>query len=300
MEQSIITAEVRKALILLEDKREEFKALAKESEWLTINGIEDKAGFAKVHELEQKMVKARTAIEKTRKEYTAQFDERKKSAIALENELVAITANEEARLKAEKARINELKEQARLEAERKAKEKLNRRVSELAKVNATHDLFDLEAMEEEEFVFLFEVKQAEYEQEKARLAKEAEERAKYEAERATFEAEKAKLEAEKQAIVNEKNRIAQEEAEKKRQAERAEELKKAQEESAEKARIETEARIKEEQEIERRTEEETERAMQGKAKFKKWLIANGVTESNKEEYKIIENVLYKKISTYQA
>lgn len=32
MEQSIITAEVRKALILLEDKREEFKALAKESE----------------------------------------------------------------------------------------------------------------------------------------------------------------------------------------------------------------------------------------------------------------------------
>lgn len=246
------------------------------------------------------MVKARTAIEKTRKEYTAQFDERKKSAIALENELVAITANEEARLKAEKARINELKEQARLEAERKAKEKLNRRVSELAKVNATHDLFDLEAMEEEEFVFLFEVKQAEYEQEKARLAKEAEERAKYEAERATFEAEKAKLEAEKQAIVNEKNRIAQEEAEKKRQAERAEELKKAQEESAEKARIETEARIKEEQEIERRTEEETERAMQGKAKFKKWLIANGVTESNKEEYKIIENVLYKKISTYQA
>ena len=32
MEQSIITAEVRQALILLEDKREEFKALAKESE----------------------------------------------------------------------------------------------------------------------------------------------------------------------------------------------------------------------------------------------------------------------------
>ena len=249
-------------------------------------------------------MKARTYLEKTRKEYTAQFDQKKKDAIALEKELIDIIAPAEEALKAEKARIAELKEQARLEAERKAKEKLNRRVAELAKVNATHDLFDLEMMEEADFLILLEEKETEFKAEQERIAKEAEEKAKYEAERASFEAEKAKLEAEKRAMEEEKNRITHEA-----------ELKRAQEEAAEKARIETEARIKREQEEAeaKRIAEEKAKAeqeakekaeLEAQTKFKEWLAQNGVTAENKEQFEVRnENgvkVLWRRISTYQS
>lgn len=292
------------ALELLESKRAELKSLAKESEGLKVNWIEDKEWFALVHAQEQKLVKARVYLEKTRKEYTAQFDQKKKYAIELEKELVGIISPAEEALKAEKARIAELKEQVRLEAERKAKEKLNHRVAELAKVNATHDLFDLEMMEESDFLSLLSEKETAYKTEQERLAKEAEEKAKYEAERASFEAEKAKLEAEKQAMEAEKNRIAREA-----------ELKKAQEEAAEKARIETEARIKREQEEaeEKRIAEAKAKAeqeakekaeLEAQQKFKDWLAKNGVTAENKEDYEVRnENgvkVLWKRVSTYQA
>lgn len=249
-------------------------------------------------------MKARTSIAATRKEYTAQFDQAKKDAIALENNLLAIIAPAEEALKAEKARIAELKEQVRLEAERKAKEKLNLRVAELAKVNATHDLFDLEMMEEADFLSLLSGKETAYKAEQERLAKEAEEKARYEAERASFEAEKAKLEVEKQAMEAEKNKIAREA-----------EIKKAQEEAAEKSRIETEARMKREQE-EKEAKEKQDRLNQKMAekveqdrleadnKFKDWLAKNGVTAENKTDYEVRnENgvkVLWKRVSTYQA
>lgn len=249
-------------------------------------------------------MKARTSIAATRKEYTAQFDQAKKDAIALENNLLAIIAPAEEALKEEKARIAELKEQVRLEAERKAKEKLNLRVAELAKVNATHDLFDLEMMEEADFLLLLEEKETAYKAEQERLAKEAEEKAKYEAERASFEAEKAKLEAEKQAMEAEKNKIAREA-----------ELKKAQEEAAEKARIETEARMKrevEEAEAKRIADEKAKAEQEAKekaefeaqAQFIGWLKENGLNETNRSEFKITDEngvkVLWKRVSTYQA
>jgi len=292
------------ALELLESKRSELKELAKSSEGLKIKWVDDKDGYALVHAQEQKLVKARVYLEKTRKEYTAQFDARKKSAIELEKELVSIISPAEDALKAEKARIAELKEQARIEAERKAKEKLNHRVTELARVNATHDLFDLEMMEESDFIALLSEKETAFNAEQARIAKEAEEKEKYEKERAEFEAEKAKLEAEKQAMEAEKNKIAREA-----------ELKKAQEEAAEKARIETEARMKreaEEAEAKRIAEEKAkadqeakERAeLESQKKFIDWLAKNGVTAENKADFEVRnENgvkVLWKRVSTYQA
>ena len=111
---------------------------------------------------------------------TRVLDEAKDFVMDIQKDLVSITLPVEEALKAEKARIAELKEQARLEAERKAKEKLNRRVAELAKVNATHDLFDLEMMEEADFLLLLEEEENAYKAEQERLAKEAEEKAKYE------------------------------------------------------------------------------------------------------------------------
>lgn len=268
------------ALLLLEEKRQELTELAKESEWLAINWVEDKSGFQIVHAQEQKLIKARTYIEKTRKEYTAQFDIRKKEAIELEKELLAIIAPAEETLKAEKKRILDEQERLVIEAIRKEKERLNARIQAFAIYGKTIDLYTLEKMTEEEYTEDLKIAKEEWDKKQKELQAEKEAKEKYEKERAEFEAEKAKLEKEKKELEDQK-RIENERQEKiAQEAKRKEEAEKLKKENEEAERIENEKQ----------------------AEYIGWLKSNGVNEDNKKNYHIKHEAgvatLYIKISTY--
>ncbi len=293
MEKAVQLAQEKSPLILLEEKRNELIELAKGAEGLTINGIDDKEGFQKVHAQEQKLVKARTSLNEVRLEYTRQFDQKKKEATDLEKELLALIAPAEAMLKSEKARIEQEKENIRIEAERKAKEKLNGRIAQLAEFGSVHDLFELEHMEEEVFTLLLSSAKSKFEEAKALKEKEEADRLKFEADKKALEEAQKKLAEDQQAVANAKA-----------EQDRAAELKKAQEDSAEKARVETEARIKREAEEKAEKERVEREKLESEAKFKSWLVDNGVNETNKSEFKITvdensNHTLWKKVSTYE-
>jgi len=192
---------------------------------LKIKGVEDKEGFAAVHEARMTVRNYRVDVEKKRKELKADALEYGKKVDAEAKRITALLAPIEGHLEVEENAYNEareaIKNAARLKAEAEAKAKAEAEAAEL---------------------------KAKQEAEAARLKAEAEKLA---AERKTMEAERRKLEEAQaeirrrdEALAAERQRLANIEAARQREIERQRIAK----EAAEKARIETEARLKREAE----------------------------------------------------
>lgn len=161
-------------LDLFSPKKAELQGLAKDFKDLKINWIDDKVGFKKVHEAQMTLRNARVWIQKTRKEYTKQFDEAKKQAMDLEKELLEIITPIEDNLKEQKEAIEAEKERIKEEERQKKAVALQARVDDLAKVNfAFTNLSELAEMSEEAYNSLLSEKQKEFaEAEAARKEKE--------------------------------------------------------------------------------------------------------------------------------
>lgn len=232
-------------------------------------------------------------IEKRGKEMREDAIAYQKAVIALERSLTDIVSEVEEELKAEKARIDQLKLDIKLKAEREAREITDSRIRALAQYNVNIPLFELEHMGEAEFITLVETSQLTYEAQQAEVAQAIIDREKLDRERVEFEIEKRKMELEKQAILDEQNK-----------AKREAELAAAKEQARLQAIADTEARIAREKLLKDQAEQAEKQKLEAGRKFKAWLTTNGVTEDNKTEYKVItENslsTLYKIISTYQS
>jgi hypothetical protein len=274
-------------------KKAELIALADKYRGMTIKDESDKEGYNAVHEAQMELQSTKVDIEKRGKEMREDAIAFQKAVIALQKSLTAPIIEVEEELKAEKARINQLKLDIKLKAEREAREITDKRIRELAQYNVNIPLFELEHMGEAEFVTLVETSRVAYEAQQAEIAQAIIDRQRLDQERAEFEAEKRKMDIEKQAILDEQNK-----------AKREAELAAAREQSRLQAIADTEVRIAREKLVKDQAEQAEKKKLEAGRKFKAWLTTNGVTEDNKSEYKVItENntsTLYKIISTYQS
>jgi hypothetical protein len=274
-------------------KKAELIALADKYRGMTIKDESDKEGYNAVHEAQMELQSTKVDIEKRGKEMREDAIAFQKAVIALQKSLTAPIIEVEEELKAEKARINQLKLDIKLKAEREAREITDKRIRELAQYNVNIPLFELEHMGEAEFVTLVETSRVAYEAQQAEIAQAIIDRQRLDQERAEFEAEKRKMDIEKQAILDEQNK-----------AKREAELAAAREQSRLQAIADTEVRIAREKLVKDQADQAEKQKLEAGRKFKAWLTINGVTEDNKSEYKVItENntsTLYKIISTYQS
>ncbi len=267
--------------------------LAKEARLLSCAGVEDAEGFLLT---ERKRKEIGSFQAKIRKKKTNAKTQLRILSTRIGDEgdrLLAIVEEERERLHDIKECIETEKTRRRKEKEVQARAKLFERVLELQKYdyksafmskicNLSNELFE---------IALLEIKN-EYEQKKAEEEKKKLEQTKQEEEQKKLEEEKRKLEEEKLEEQKKLEQIKQEEEQKKLEEEKRkleEQQKKLEEE---KRKLEEEQKKQEEEK--RKLEEE---------KIKDWLILNGRTEENKNQFKVIENeagqfVLYKKISTY--
>lgn len=167
-------------LDLFSPKKAELQELATKYAGLKIEWIDDKKWFEAVHKAQMELRNARISIEKTRLEYTRQFDEAKKQAISLEKELLAIIVPIEEELKAQKEAIEAEKERIRQEELEQKRLFLQNRVDKLSSFEYIFsDLLKLAQMSEEEFDSLlveaktsFEQKQAQKEEEEKKRQEE--------------------------------------------------------------------------------------------------------------------------------
>lgn len=219
---------------------------------LSIKGIEDKAGYLMVKEARLTIKSKRVEVEKIRKELKEDALRYGRIVDAEAKRITALLEPIEHHLSEEQSRIDNEKENIRLEKERKKRELFQNRIDSFRKYDfIPTDLLALEQMTEEEFEkhldqakILFEEKQkrlAEIEAEK----KAQEEKIRVENERlanvaAEQRAAQEKIEADRKAIEDEKsaieNKKIREEEEKKRQLE----IEKHRAEAAEKQRLEVE------------------------------------------------------------
>lgn len=274
-------------------KKAELTTLADKYRNLTIKDISDKEGYNAVHEAQMQLRATRVDIEKRGKEMREDATAYQKAVIALERSLTDIISEVEDQLKAEKTRIDNLKLEIKLKAEREAREITDKRIRELAQYNVNIPLFELEHMGEVEFIALVQTSRLAYEAQQAEMAQASIDREKLGQERAEFEAEKRKMDIEKQAILDEQNK-----------AKREAELAAAKEQVRLQAIADTEARIAREKLLKDQADQAEKQKLEAGRKFKAWLTTNGVTEDNKAEYKVITesniSTLYKVISTYQS
>jgi len=98
---------------------------------LTIDGIDDKAGYQAVHEAHMHCVRLRTTTVKVCKAGREEANRISKEWIEREKEVVRQIEEIEAPLAARKKAIDNAKEAIRLEAERKQREKVEHRLSQL-------------------------------------------------------------------------------------------------------------------------------------------------------------------------
>lgn len=167
-------------LDLFSPKKAELQELATKYAGLKIEWIDDKKWFEAVHKAQMELRNARISIEKTRLEYTRQFDEAKKQAISLEKELLAIIVPLEEELKAQKEAVEAEKERIRQEELEQKRLFLQNRVDQLTSFEYIFsDLLKLAQMSEEEFDSLlveaktsFEQKQAQKEEEEKKRQEE--------------------------------------------------------------------------------------------------------------------------------
>lgn len=212
---------------------------------LTIAGVDDVAGFKRVHSARINVKDKRVSVEKTRKELKADALKFGQTVDAEARRLTSLLEPIEAHLESEESRIQKEKEAiknaARLQAEAEAK----------AKAEAERQAFLDEQRKQAEQRAALDAERAALEAEKKRIADEAaaiqaekDRAARVERERQEAEeSEKRRIaEAEQAKIRAEKERVEREERERKH----AEEVAKARKEASEKAAAETEARMKRE------------------------------------------------------
>lgn len=243
---------------------------------LTIEGIDDKAGFKKVSEARKDLKAKRVELTKQGKSMRDGLTQINRFIKSKEDELVGIIAPVEEKLQEEENRIEAEKERIRLEAEVRERARIQARVDTLLQYGRQVDIAELTSLSDETFELLvakakeeFEVEQEEKRRkEEERLAEERrmeEERERLrkehqalEEERRKIREEQEKIEAEKRAIeeakASEERRRREEEEDKRRRAE----LEKEKKEAAERARQEA---IAEQQRLEeeRKAEEERKR-----------------------------------------
>jgi len=202
---------------------------------LTIAGLDDAAGYRRVHAARMIVKDRRIQIEKKRKELKADALEYGRKVDGEAKRLTALLEPIETHLLQEEKAIDDEKERIRNEARLKAEaEEQARREAEAARIKAEQDAENERLRAEREKL------------EAERKAREAE----WEAERQKIEVEKARvaaeqkaaqdrIDAEREAMEAERKRIADAEAARLR----AIEMEKAKAEAAEKARVETEKRV---------------------------------------------------------
>lgn len=139
-------------LDLFHPKKAELQKMADQYKDLKINWLEDKEGYKLVHEAQMTLRNARTWIQKTRLDYTRQFDEAKKQAMGLEKELLSIIEPLEENLKAQKEEIDTEKERIKEEERLKKAEALQKRVDALWKYDyIANNILEIAEMSEIDF-----------------------------------------------------------------------------------------------------------------------------------------------------
>jgi DNA repair exonuclease SbcCD ATPase subunit len=210
---------------------------------LTINGIDDKAGFKAVHEARMVVKGKRVEVEKRRKELKADALEYGKLVDSAAKSLTALLEPIESHLQAEEDAITEAKEKIKREKAEAEAKRLQARLDQLIAVESRLPAASVQVMSDEEFATTL--------NEAKRAFAERQEKAKAEAEAARQEA--IRMAAEREALEAERKRLA--DIEKQQQAEAAKQKAEADRIAAENARIEREKR-----EAEHRAEVERERA----------------------------------------
>lgn len=235
-------------LDLFSPKKAELQKMADEFKDLKIKWMDDKEWFKKVHEAQMTLRNARTWIQKTRLDYTKQFDEAKKKAMDLEKELIWIITPIEDSLKQQKEKIETEIELKKEQERQKKQQALQIRVNELWKYNYIHhNLFELSEMSEEIYNNLLLVQKTEFEkQEEIRIAKEkeeqekrdkeAKEREEFEEKQKKLKADQEKLEADKRKVQEEKDKIENDRIEAQRKVDEDKRLEQARKEGEEKAK----------------------------------------------------------------
>jgi len=267
----------------------ELKSMAEQFKGLTINGVEDEAGYQTVKEARKKLGDMRILITKTGKSAREEARRYASSVIEQEKEYLGVITPTEESLKAKIEAIDE---------EKKLAERiilLPSRKAMLGEIGVEMTDEEILALDEKEFSEMYTAKKMAHLEAQERKRKE-EDDAKLRAE----ELEQAKAEAAKKAT-EEAERKAKEDierVEKEKQAE-IDKIKRDQEEKE----------LAEQREITKKKAEEDalmakevlEKALLEKnRKYKKWLKDCGYTEENKADFAIVKNgmttILYKKVS----
>lgn len=245
--------------------------------------ITSKEEYEKVHAERMKLQKCRTGIANARKAFTEPLEKQKKEAMAIADELIAITEPTEKALIAREEAYEA--EQARIKAEKEAEENriLQERVDELNSYGAAYVVEIVKKMSNEGFRAMADNLKRQYEEalaEKKRIEEEAEKKRQEEAE---------------------KNRLAQQaiDAEREKLAKEKAEFDKKQREAQEKedARVREEQAKKQAEEAQKKAEELQKRNQ----KYTAFLSENGYTEETKDSY-IVRNdgtkvLLFKLVAT---
>jgi hypothetical protein len=252
---------------------------------LTVKDFDDKEGFDAVHEARMVVKGKRVDVEKRRKELKADALEYGRKVDTEAKRIFGLLEPIETHLQTEEDKITKEKERRKAEEERKFKEKVDKRVSDLFSVNKVMDFMTVASMTDEVFEETLKQAAEEYQAEQKRIAeekaaREAEEarlkteREENERKEAELEAEREKIEAEKRAFEEEKRKEQERkdreefERQSKIQAEieakeKFEREQREKEEAEHKARVEAEERAKreaeEKAEIECKAKEEAER-----------------------------------------
>lgn len=302
--------------------------LAEQSKVLSINGVEDKQGYALVHEARMKLKNARVEITKVGKALRADALSFQRAVIEKEKELIAIIEPVEIELETKQNEIDKEKEMIKRQAI------LPERQAKLAEIDVVmQDAFIL-VMDDNQFQEFLNIKKTEFLEEKERQIKA--ERDKIEADKirlaeekriedARKEAEKEATEkairdaelAKKQAEIDKVNALK--EAADKAEKDKQEALEKAEKEKQviideqnrkEKARLEAERIKAEEEEDRKKAEKENQEKLEKRKKYQNFLTKNGLTDKSlpiivtlesKDEFFINkvgnEFILYKKVAS---
>jgi len=137
---------------------------------LTVKSLDDEEGLAAVHSARMVMVKHRVGIDKLRKSsnedaqvFIKNNNNNAKKLLSLIEPIETHLKSEEGKIEAEKARIKE-------EADRIAKEKIQKRVDTLFALNVIMPFSDVATMPDNEYSALLDKSQANFEDEQRRIA----------------------------------------------------------------------------------------------------------------------------------
>jgi len=280
-------------LDLFHPKKAELKKMASDFDGLKIAWIEDKKWLDVVHKAEMELKKARVSITKICKDYTSQFDQKKKDAWEIRDEFLGIITPIEDQLKSEKLRIENEKKEIEEENNRKRTALIQSRVNELSQYNYTYvGLTSLYDLSNDDYKILLDDRKEIFDWiEVRRLANEKIEADKIEADRLKKEEDQRKIDEDQRKIAADQKKIAedqrkiaadQKEVEDHRKKIADDKLRKEERDAEDRRTKETEARVKRETEARIRKEElekigkekKDQELLEKKKKYQKFLSDN--------------------------